>query len=142
MVPLRLGERLALALFGVATCAAALAFSIDDARGAAGNAPPDAPGPHQRHTAQSRDVLPARDPFGGDPALVAAAQPSPPASSAPIPPALPAVTPPPPAAFTLGTTAPRVSATVTGARPFAVLDGSAGARASSPSATLSACERC
>jgi len=124
VVPLRLHERWALAALGAGACASALAMSIDDARGAARSAgfrkPPASTAPPA-----SRGVLPLRDPFQGDPALTSAA--APPARPLPIP-SLLVVTPPPLAAFAAGIPAMRVTATVTGAHPFAVLEDSNAAR--------------
>jgi hypothetical protein len=127
MLPLRFGERCALAALGAAACAAALAISIDDARGAAGTAVSGQPRTTAAAPRANRDVFPARDPFGGDPALTGAAPAAPSAGARPVPAVASLAAPPPPTAFVPSAAAARVTATVTGARQFAVLDGGGGA---------------
>lgn len=123
MNALRRTERCALAILGAASCATALGMLVEDARGAS-----DATGhfrPAQRARPLAADVLPQRDPFAGDPANRTPE----PASMPPVAPVAAAL--PPGIAMT---TAPpfsaplRVTATVSGAHPLAVVDGPGGAR--------------
>jgi hypothetical protein len=125
MFPLRFPERCALAALGAAACTAALAISVNDARGAAGVAVPRGSAARAGTSVARGDVLPMRDPFGGDPALVSPAPASPPARVVPFPilGSVPVTAPP---AFAQGATGTRVTATVTGAHPYAVLEGGGG----------------
>jgi hypothetical protein len=120
MNALRRTERRALAVLGTVSCATALGMLVEDARGAADSTTHFRPA--QRGLPRVVDVLPRRDPFAGDPANRAPAT-----ATSMTPPVLPpgiALPPAPPAEAA----ALRVTATVSGAHPLAVVDGAGGAR--------------
>lgn len=120
----RRSERRALAVLGAAFCAAALAMFVEGARGAADSTSRLRVTPFP--TPITVEVLPRRDPFAGDPANRAPAQPTPMTPLA-LPTIVPATNLMRPAPFAQRA-ALRVTATVSGAHPLAVIDDAGGAR--------------